>query len=286
MKVAVLTDSTSYIPQDLIEKYHIPIAHLYVTLNDNESYKEFVEISKEQCYDKLKDIKTAPRTSQPAIGTLVDMYEKLKDEGYTDVISIHLSSGISGTVQTAMQVNDMIEGINIHVFDTKIAAFAEGVFVLKAIELIEQGLEPDAILKELESMREETGAYIVVDDLKYLQKSGRISNAQAWIGTLLKMKPLLCFEDGKIVPNEKVRTKKRALKMMVRKAAEEIKDAEDKTLLVIGGDKVDESNEVYESMKKEFPDYDVLFSEFGPVVASHLGPGGIGVGYIGRKIKM
>ncbi|AVQ34325.1 DegV family protein [Staphylococcus muscae] len=285
MKIAVMTDSTSYLPQPILEKYHIRTVPLSITLENGENYKENETIFADEFYTILANSETIPTTSQPAIGEMIRAYEAYRDEGYTDVIVVHLSSGISGAYQTAIQAADMVDGINVHPFDSKIACLPEGAFALRAIELIEAGKDVQEILVDLEDMRDKTGAYLVVDDLKNLHKSGRITGAQAWIGNLLKMKPVLTFDDGLIVPHEKVRTKKRALKMIEERALELVEQMENPTIMIIGGDHKAESRRVFDEMVERHPDKHIVFSEFGPVISSHLGLGGFGIGVTDRHIK-
>ncbi|MCU5745833.1 fatty acid kinase binding subunit FakB1 [Staphylococcus sp. SQ8-PEA] len=285
MKIAVLSDSTSYLPQEIINKYQIEIAPLSVTFENGENYIENETLFAPEFYQRMHAEKTIPTTSQPAIGEFIKRYEKLREEGYTDVIAIFISSGISGCYQTATQAAEMVDGINVYAFDTKLAAMVEGGYILRAIEMIEGGYRPAEIIDELCAMREDTGAFLMVDDLKNLQKSGRITGAQAWLGTLLRMKPVLKFEDGLIVPEEKVRTKKRALKTVVKKVLDRVKDYEELTLFVISGDVEEDGKWIYKQAKKERPDAHIIYSNFGPVIAAHLGSGGIGFGYTARKIK-
>ena len=283
MKIAVLTDSTSYLSQTLIDKYNIKVAPLSVTFDSGENYVENASISTDEFYERMKTSATIPTTSQPAIGDFLENFEQLREEGYTDVICVFLSSGISGCYQTATQAGEMVSDINVHTFDSKLAAMVEGGYVLKAIEMIEQGYEPKAIIEALHAIREVTGAVLMVDDLKNLQKSGRITGAQAWIGT--KMKPVLKFEDGKIVPDEKVRTKKRALRKMVEKVINEVKNLDEVTLFVIEGDIPEDSDWIQQELETNYPQYNIYRSSFGPVIAAHLGSGGIGLGYIGSTIR-
>ena len=285
MKIAVLTDSTSYLSQTLIDKYNIKVAPLSVTFDSGENFVENATISTDEFYKRMKTSNTIPTTSQPAIGDFLDKFEQLSEEGYTDVICVCLSGGISGCYQTATQAGEMVEDINVHTFDSKLAAMVEGAYVLKAIEMIEQNFEPQAIIEELYAMREDTGAVLMVDDLKNLQKSGRITGAQAWIGTMLKMKPVLKFDDGKIVPDEKVRTKKRALRKMIDKVIAEVKEFEEVTLFVIEGDIAEDSDWIQNELEENYAQYPVYRSSFGPVIAAHLGSGGIGLGYVGRTIR-
>ncbi|SCS30326.1 fatty acid kinase binding subunit FakB1 [Staphylococcus caeli] len=285
MKIAVLTDSTSYLSQTLIDKYNIRIAPLSVTFDSGENFVENASISTDEFYERMKTSATIPTTSQPAIGDFLEHFEQLREEGYTDVICVFLSSGISGCYQTATQAGEMVDNIEVHTFDSKLAAMVEGAYVLKVIEMIEQGYEPTTILDELHEIRNRTGAVLMVDDLKNLQKSGRITGAQAWIGTMLKMKPVLKFDNGKIVPDEKVRTKKRALRKMIEKVINEVKDLETATLFVIEGDIAEDSDWVQQELEANYPQYNVYRSSFGPVVAAHLGSGGIGLGYFGSKLR-
>ena len=287
MKIAVMADSTGYLPQDFMDKYEIPIAPLSVAFDDGETFTENDNVPIERFYNKMTSSKTFPTTSQPAIGEWIENYEKLRDKGYTDIIVIALSSGISGSYQSATQAGEMVEGVNVHTFDTKLAAMIEGSYTIYAKELIDKGFTPEVIIEELEEIREQTGAYLFVDDLKNLQKSGRITGAQAWVGTLLKMKPVLRFEkDGKIHPFEKVRTKKRAFNTLEDNIFEIIKDIDDVTVFVINGDKIDEGKDFYNHLKETYPNINVQYSEFGPVIASHLGSGGLGLGYFPRKIEI
>ncbi|MBO1198766.1 fatty acid kinase binding subunit FakB1 [Staphylococcus simiae] len=287
MKIAVMTDSTSYLSQELIDKYNIPIAPLSVTFDNGENFTEKTDINMDDFYSQMSNSQTIPTTSQPAIGEWLSNYESLREQGYSDIIVVCLSSGISGSFQSAKQAGDMVDGINIHAFDSKLATMMEGCYVLRAIEMVEQGYEPQQIIDDLLDMRNNTGAYLIVDDLKNLQKSGRITGAQAWVGTLLKMKPVLKFDDGKIVPDEKVRTKKRAIQALENKILDIVKDYDEVTLFVINGDHFEDGQALYKKLQSECPNnYQVAYSEFGPVVAAHLGSGGLGLGYVGRKIRL
>lgn len=159
MKIAVMTDSTSYIPQHVLEKYNIRVVPLSITLENGENYKENISIFADEFYDILEKSATIPTTSQPAIGEMINAYEAYKNEGYTDVITVHLSSGISGAYQTALQAADMVEGINVHPVDSKIACLPEGALVIRALDLIAQGLDVQEILADLIEMRDHTGAF-------------------------------------------------------------------------------------------------------------------------------
>ncbi|WP_157173479.1 fatty acid kinase binding subunit FakB1 [Staphylococcus epidermidis] len=287
MKIAVMTDSTSYLPQHIIEQYNISVASLSVTFDDGVNFTESDDFSVDDFYKKMASSKTIPTTSQPAIGDWIENFERLREQGYTDVIVINLSSGISGCYPSATQAGEMVEDIQVHTFDSRLAAMIEGSFAIYAAQLVQKGYKPDDIINELTEIRQHIGAYLIVDDLKNLQKSGRITGAQAWVGTLLKMKPVLRFEeDGKIHPHEKVRTKKRALKSLETNIFKEIEGMEDVTVFVINGDKTEDGKSFLQQLKEDHPNVHIQYCEFGPVIASHLGSGGLGLGYFPRRIDI
>ena len=287
MKIAVMTDSTSYLPQHIIDQYNIPVVSLSVTFDDGVNFTESDDFSVDDFYKKMASSKTIPTTSQPAIGDWIENFERLREQGYTDVIVINLSSGISGSYPSATQAGEMVEDIQVHTFDSRLAAMIEGSFAIYAAQLVQKGYKPDDIINELTEIRQHIGAYLIVDDLKNLQKSGRITGAQAWVGTLLKMKPVLRFEeDGKIHPHEKVRTKKRALKSLETNIFKEIEGMEDVTVFVINGDKTEDGKSFLQQLKEDHPNVHIQYCEFGPVIASHLGSGGLGLGYFPRRIDI
>lgn len=285
MKIAVMTDSTTSLTPTLLDKYQISVVPLSVTFENGDSYTERVDLVPSQLYQRMKTEKKIPTTSQPAIGKVIETYERLRDEGYTDVIGLFLSAGISGTYQSATQAAEMVEGINVHTFDSKLSGMILGGYVIYAAERVRDGLTAEEIMTELLEMREHTGAMVVVDDLKNLQKSGRITGAQAFIGTLLKMKPVVEFKDGVIVPVDKVRTKKRAIQKIEDDVLAQIKDYEQVTLFVVNGDSREDGLKLYNSLKARCPkDYVINYSDFSPVVASHLGLGSVALGFTNKRI--
>ncbi|MHD0398365.1 fatty acid kinase binding subunit FakB1 [Staphylococcus simulans] len=285
MKIAVMTDSTTSLTQALLDEYDISVVPLSVIFENGDTFIDRVDIQPSELYYRMRSEKKIPTTSQPAIGKVVEVYEQLKEEGYTDVIGLFLSAGISGTYQSATQAGEMVEGINVHTFDSKLSGMILGGYVVYAAERVREGASAETIMNELLEMREYTGAEVVVDDLKNLQKSGRITGAQAFIGTLLKMKPVLKFDDGVIVPLDKVRTKKRAIKRIEDGVLEKVKDYEDVTLYVVNGDSREDGLKLYDDLKKRCPDHYVInYSDFSPVIASHLGVGSVALGFTNKRI--
>jgi len=276
MKTAVVTDSTAYIPKELREKWGIYMIPLSVIF-DHETYREEIDISAEEFYKEVKQ-RELPSTSMPPIGEFVALFEKLMKE-YDAVISIHLSSGISGTFQGAVSACDMVDGIKVYPFDSEISAMVQGFYALEAAELAEQGVHVEEILERLKEMKRSIRAYFMVDDLSHLQRGGRLSNAQALIGSLLQVKPLLHFQDKKIVPFEKVRTRKKAMNRVVELLAADANSGEEYRAVIIHANREAEALEWKSELESLFPNVEFLLSYFGPVIGTHLGEGSMGLGW-------
>lgn len=286
MKIAVLTDSTAYLDQAYLDKYQIKTVALNVIFND-ETYKELSELKTDDFYKRMRNETQLPTTSQPAMGEYVELLESLKEDGYTDVIAIHLSSGISGTFQSAVTANAMVDGIQVHPFDSEISCAVQGFYALKAAQLVEQGMTVvDNILEQLESMKETTNAYFIVDDLNNLKKGGRLNSAQALVGTMLQVKPLLHFEDTKIVPYDKVRTKKRAIKRIEEQIATEVEGYKNLSIVIIHANDKESAVSWKAQIEEKFPEANVILSYFGPVIGTHLGEGALGLGFTTTELDL
>lgn len=281
MKTAIVTDSTAYLTPEEQAKYNISIIPLAVTIA-GEVYDE-TDLSAAAFYDKVRTSKDFPKTTQPAIGRFVALFEQLKSEGYEEVVSIHLSSGISGTYQGAIQAGNMVEGITVHAFDSEISCAVQGFYVLKAGELAEQGASAATIITALEAMRPSIDAYFIVDDLAHLQRGGRLSAAAALIGGLLQVKPVLHFVDKVIVPYEKIRTRKKAMKRAEDMLAQAVKNDGITDVAIIEANCKQEATEWMNALQKLYPQLNFKISYFGPVIGTHLGEGAIGMGFANMK---
>ncbi|GEL78719.1 DegV family protein [Tenuibacillus multivorans] len=275
MKTVIVTDSTSYIPEEQLEALNIHIVPLSVTFGD-ESYRELFDITTDEFYEKVRQAKELPKTSQPSIGEVLEKYEELAKD-YDAIVSIHLSSGISGTYQAAVSAGQTVESVKVYPFDSEISCMAQGYYVLRAAELAKQGENPEEIMNELEAIKKEMRAYFMVDDLSHLSRGGRLSGAQAMVGSLLQVKPLLHFEDRKIVPFEKIRTSKKAFKRMEQLLRETADDAQLVEACIIHAQREDIANDWKDELQSKYPNVNFTISYFGPVIGTHLGEGGIGL---------
>lgn len=276
MKTAVVTDSTTYIPKDLRDKLNIHMIPLSVIFG-TETYREEVEITASGFFEEVKN-RELPTTSQPPVGEFVQLFEQLSKD-YDAVVSIHLSSGISGTYQGAVSAGEMVDNINVYAFDSEISCMVQGFYVLEAAKMAQEGKGPEDIVARLEEMKKTLYAYFMVDDLSHLQRGGRLSSAQALIGSLLQVKPLLHFEDKKIVPFEKIRTRKKAMRRMVDLLAE-ASSGEEYRAVIIHANREQEALEWKAELEVELPHVEFMISYFGPVIGTHLGEGSMGLGWV------
>ncbi|WP_028783773.1 DegV family protein [Thalassobacillus devorans] len=277
MKTAVLTDSTAYIPENIRKAHNIHMVPLNVIINA-ESYREEVDIQADEFYEMMRNSEELPKTSQPSVGLVTEKLEELSRE-YDAVVAIHLSSGISGTYQGTITAGDMVEGIEVHPFDSELSAMMQGFYVLEAAEMADNGATPQQILVRLEEMKQTIRAYFMVDDLTNLYRGGRLTGAQKIVGSLLQVKPVLHFVDTKIVPFERIRTRKKAVKRLLSLFEEDAAGGDVITATVIHANCLEDAEQIQQELETRFPNAEVAISYFGPVIGTHLGEGALGLGW-------
>lgn len=278
MKIAVMADSTSYIPEDLREKHNIHIVPLSVVFED-KSYREDIDLTTEEFYDKMRKAEALPTTSQPSVGSFVHVYEDLVKENYDAVITVHLSSKISGTYQAAIAAGEMVEDLKVYAFDSGLSCLAQGIFAIEASQMAEQKKTPEEIINHLEKLKENMRAYFMVDDLTNLHLGGRLSGAQALVGSLLKIKPILHFVEGEIVPYEKIRTKKKALNRIIDMLEEDVEQGTVERVIFFHANDEPSALELEKNFLKKYPEVETFIGYFGPVIGTHLGEGALGVAW-------
>lgn len=276
MKTAIVTDSTAYIPEHVRKAKKIEMIPLQVTFN-NESFAEEKELQVDEFYKKVNS--ELPKTSQPPLGEFVDLYSRLA-EHHDEIISIHLSSGISGTFNGSVQANDLVEGVDVYSFDSEISCAMQGFYVVKAAEMANSGENAANIIAQLEEMKKSMRAYFMVEDLMHLSRGGRLSNAQAIVGGMLQIKPLLHFDEKVIVPFEKIRTRKKAMKRIGDLLKEDLRTGGRIQATVIHANRPEEAEKWMEQLKTECPEVEFSISYFGPVIGTHLGEGAMGLGWV------
>lgn len=274
MKIAVVTDSASCLTPAEIEKYQIKVVPITVIF-EQQTYLENVDITASEFYQKMKTEKTLPSTTQITPGQMQATYDELADAGYDAVISIHLSSGITTFYENLVNYLPEITRIKVYPFDSKLAAAAEGGMAKLAARLAQAGYSPESIIGELEKFRATTAAYLAVDDLSHLVRTGRLSNASRFVGSLLQIKPVLTFtKEGKILALEKERTMKKAYRSIKAKFAEAQAQAQAPLRLTVIHAGAPEMEERWATdMQESFPQVVQEKSELGPVIGVHVGTG-------------
>ncbi|QSS99621.1 DegV family protein [Pontibacillus sp. ALD_SL1] len=277
MKTAILTDSTAYIPQEVRDRWNIHMVPLSVTIG-GETYREEVDLSTGDFYEMVRGAQELPKTSQPSIGVVTNKLDELSAE-YDAVVAITLSSGISGTYQAIASADDMVDSIDLHVFDSEISCMVQGFYVLEAAEMADNGATPEQILTRMNEMKSSIRAYFMVDDLSHLHRGGRLNGAQAIVGSLLQVKPVLHFVDKVIVPFEKIRTRKKAVKRVKGLFEEVAEKGQPMKATIIHANREEDAQEILDELQEKYPHVEFGLSYFGPVIGTHLGEGALGIGW-------
>lgn len=274
MKIAVVTDSASYLTPQQVADNHIHVVPITVIFG-RQAYLDNVEITTSEFYQRLKTDVQLPTTTQVTLGQMQTMYDQLADEKYDAVISIHLSSGITSFYSNLVNFLPSVKNIKVYPFDSRIASAGEADLVMLAAKLVQAGKTPEEIIHALTEFRDTIDAYFVVDDLSHLVRTGRLSNASSLVGGLLRIKPILTFnEDAQIVAIEKERTMRRAYQRIKQKfqAAYEAADYPLR-LTVIDANNSELQADWSKDLEKLFPDVKIAHSEIGPVIGVHVGAG-------------
>jgi DegV family protein with EDD domain len=276
--VAVVTDTTSYLPRELANSEGIHQVSLYVGWRDDQR-REIELDGFDAFYEHLRVDTELPTTSQPSIGDFLTVWEPLLDAGQ-DIVSIHLAGGISGTCESARQAHDLLSerglGERVEVIDGETACGGLGMVVLAAAATARGGAGKDAVATRAHEARKALRIWFCLDTLEYLRRGGRVGKAQAWLGGTLKIKPILSLE-YEIVPVERVRTAKRAFERMVQYAQELHSSGADRWV-VQHIQAPEEAERLMERCREIFGSEPLFSSEVGPVIGTYTGPGLLGVG--------
>lgn len=275
--IHIVTDSTCDLPRHLQDET-ITIVPLKVYFGDEE-FSDNVDITPKEFCQKLKTGAILPRTSQPAPGDFLRVYNKLKERGVNKIISIHLSSKLSGTVQSALIASKLTEGLDIRVVDSKSASLGLGFLCLAASRYLKEMRDFNQIVERLEKDKLGIDAYFTVGSLEYLEKGGRIGKARAFLGKLFGFKPILTVVDGEIQPVDRVSGDfHMAIERMAKLMKEKIEAKKDLRFLGVVHSCVEkEAQTMVRLLKQDFRDIEIVVSELGCVLGSHVGPEAIGV---------
>jgi DegV family protein with EDD domain len=280
--VAVCSDTTNYLPREFVARNGIHEVSLYVGLDGSQQREADILEDTDRFYDALRATETAATTSQPAVGDFLAVWRPLL-EGGDDIVSVHLSSGISGTYGSAVAARDLLESegldpARIEVIDSRRACGGLGLMLLAAAAAARAGGDIAEVGERVAEARETLQMWFAVDTLEYLRRGGRIGGAQAWMGSALKIKPILTL-DGEITPIERVRTSQRAFARM-KEFVDELSVAGRDGWVVQHIQAREEAERLVDYARGVFGTEPVFVSEVGPVIGAHVGPGLLGVGGI------
>ncbi|PYZ97978.1 EDD domain protein [Alteribacter lacisalsi] len=272
--VKVVTDSTADLPQELIDELNITVVPLKVHFG-NETFEDGVDLTPDEFYQKLGETDRMPSTSQPTPFQFEEQYRSLADED-TSIISIHLSSRLSGTYQSAVIASGELEGqVDVTVIDSRKASYAIGIIVAEIAQMAANGAGKEECLARLDVLLEDTTVYFMVDTLEFLEKNGRIGKASAMLGSLLKIKPILSLNDeGEVYPADKARGSKKAAAKMISELEKQF--GNDPVQIGLSHALAREAAEELASKAEEHLNVQsTVITTIGPVIGAHVGPGTI-----------
>ena len=275
MAIRIVTDSSSDLPPQLAEQWNVTVLPCYVVIDDH-SYRDGVDISAEEFYSRLSSSQRLPTTAQPTAADFQSVYQELLDQGH-QVVSVHISGKLSGTLNSANQALTALGDSNasrIEVIDSQLASIPLGLVAIAAAQLAEGNDSLQQVAEQVRRGLSLTHAYFALDTLEYLQKGGRIGKAQAFIGSVLNVKPILALRDGEAHPVERLRNRERA----IRRLAELTQAlAPLQQLAVIYSTEAEQAESLMSILSGLVPADQLVAARFGPTLGTYLGPRAVGV---------
>ncbi|MBM4762036.1 DegV family protein [Bacillus sp. B15-48] len=275
-KIKIVTDSTVDLSNEEIDKYGIHVVPLSISI-DGEDFLDRVDITPRQFIDKMKKSKQLPKSSQPSAGEFLKVYEKYSDEGF-DILSIHMTGGMSGTVRSAESAASMTKA-NVTVVDSRFISKALSFQVIEAAEMAKQGSSIDEIIHRLNEIRENTRLFVVVDTLENLVKGGRIGKGKAMIGSLLNIKPIASLDGGEYTPVSKARSYSQVVKFLANKFTEDVRGKTIKEVGLVHADGYQLAEKVKDAIKETADGQKITIVDTTPIISTHTGTGTIGFMY-------
>jgi fatty acid kinase fatty acid binding subunit len=279
-KVAIVTDSTAYIPPEVVQKHNLTIVP-QVVIWDNQTLEDGVDIQPTAFYGRLANSKTMPTTSQVSVLSMHNAFSKLLSEGY-EVLGMFLSAKLSGTLQSAYQGRDDLPSgkDKVEIFDTESTAMGMGFQVLTVARAALDGASMADCLALAQKAKGTTGVFLVVDTLEFLHRGGRIGGAQRFLGAALNMKPVLELKGGRIEPVERVRTKAKAHDRLIGLVVEQCQGKSPIRLATLHANAAEDAKAILSKAEAQLKPVETVFSEVSPAVGTHTGPGTVGLCYM------
>ena len=272
MAIKIVTDSAADLPPELARELDITVLPCNVVLGD-VNYKDGVDIGPDEFYRRLVSDTGLPTTSQPSVADFQSVYQELADQGHS-IVSVHLSAKVSGTMNSASQARDSLENADIHVIDSGMASIAQGLIVANAAQIAGETDSAADVAAKVRASLSNTHCYFLLDTLEYLQKGGRIGKAQAFLGGVLSVKPILGMRDGEVHPVERPRSRQRGIRRL-RELAYEM--APVRQLAVIYSTESQMADELRHGFGDMLPEGEIITARFGSALGTYVGPNAVGV---------
>jgi DegV family protein with EDD domain len=275
--IQIVTDSACDLPDELYQKHHITVVPINIQFG-TETYQDGVTIDRPSFFAKIKELGVLPGTSQPSAGQFEQCYRRLAAQGVDDVISIHVTGKLSGTLQSSEMAREMVaDEIRVHSFDSASGSSAQGFMALEAARMAEQGRSVREILAHLEVIRSRISLVLTLKDLRYAQMSGRIGRLQGSLASLLNIKPVVVLKDGQIDVAEKVRTMRRAIDRMVEIVVEQVGASARVNLAAVHAEAPEEGRLLLERARSMFHCQETFLANLTTTLVVHFGPGTLGL---------
>ncbi|MDI6695715.1 MAG: DegV family protein [Anaerolineales bacterium] len=276
--VAIVTDSTAYIPKEILNQYHIEVAP-QVLIWGGETFEDGVDILPNEFYSRLKTAKVMPTTSQATPNSFKIIFEKLIEQG-ASVIAILLSEKLSGTIASAYQAKEQFPDAPIEIVDSYSTAMAMGFQVLTVARAAQEGASLAECKKLAEEARKHTGVVFAVDTLEFLHRGGRIGGAARYLGTAFNIKPILELKEGRVEAVDRVRTRAKSISRVVELVEERINGRQPVRLATLHANAPEDAQELLRLGREKIETIEHIFSEVSPVIGTHAGPGTIGLAFM------
>jgi DegV family protein with EDD domain len=274
----VVTDSTSNIPDNLLQKHHISVLP-QVLIWGEQTFRDGVDIQPDEFYTRLKTTKVMPTTSQATIGAFQEVFSRLATEGY-DILAVLVGEKLSGTLDSARQAMAMVPEARVELVDSGSAAMALGFQVLAAARAAGEGADLDECKEIAEEAAQHTGVIFAVDTLEFLHRGGRIGGGARFLGTALNIKPILELRGGRVEAVERVRTRRKSLQRVIDLADQRIAGRQPVRLAVLHANAPEEAKILMEEAKYCMDPIESFYSQVSPVVGTHTGPGTVGLAFM------
>jgi DegV family protein with EDD domain len=276
VKTAWVTDSTAFLDEELKnhpDLYTIPLTILL----DGEEFADGIDLTASELYARLKELKSPPKSSQPAVGVFKELYEKLSKD-YDQVVAVLLSGKLSGTVSSSEQAAKLVD-IPVTTFDSQILTAPMTALLKKGIELVEAGNSIESVIDQLEALKTTNETYVLIGSLEQLHRSGRMSGLQFFLGSMLNVKPIISIEDGALNTKEKVRSDKKAKEKILDYLKSSYEKHKFKEVYILYGLHQEPANEWKVEIEKLYPDLNVICCPLGAVIGVHAGENTLGISW-------